>query len=149
MRARRAGTGSEFRLFQNEQEIGRVEDSKVTFRGFETRDDAALAASAAHRALTKRRKKQPHRIEAPQDFVIMDQGSTPAVVARAGIVAKLLPPAPENSGIDGWGFEIQLLPEEQFEVFAVARARVIWRALRGTGIYRRMRQFRPEAPLSV
>ena len=149
MRARRIGTGSEFRLFQDEQEIGRVEGSKVTFRGFETRDDAALAASAAHRALTKRRKKQPHRIEAPQDLVIMDQGSTPAVVAQTDVMAALLPPAPENSGIGGWGFEIQLLPEERFEVFAVARARVIWRELRGTGISRRMHQFRPEAPLSV
>jgi hypothetical protein len=64
-------------------------------------------------------------------------------------MATLLPPAPETSEIEGWGFEIQLLPEEQFEVFALARARVIWRALRGTGIDRRMRQFRPEAPLST
>lgn len=149
MRARRIGTGSEFRLLQDEQEVGRVEGSKVTFRGFETRDDAALAASAAHHALMKRRKKQPHRIEAPQDLVIMDQGSTPAVVAPAGVMATLLPPIPENSEINGWGFEIQLLPEERFEVFAVARARVMWRALRGTGISRRMRQFRPKAPLSV
>lgn len=149
MRARRIGTGSEFRLLQDEQEVGRVEGSKVTFRGFETRDDAALAASAAHHALMKRRKKQPHRIEAPQDLVILDQGSTPAVVAPAGVMATLLPPIPENSEINGWGFEIQLLPEERFEVFAVARARVMWRALRGTGISRRMRQFRPKAPLSV
>jgi hypothetical protein len=126
-----------------------VDGTSVSFRGFETRDDAALAASAAHRALTKRRKKQPHRIEVPGDFVIMDQGSTSAVVAQAGVMATLLPPAPESSEIQGWGFEIQLPPEERLEVFAVARARVIWRELRGTGIYRRMRQFRPEAPLSV
>jgi hypothetical protein len=64
-------------------------------------------------------------------------------------MATLLPPAPVNSEIEGWGFEIQLSPEERFEVFALARARVIWRELRGTGIHRRMRQFRPEAPLSI
>lgn len=149
MRARRLGTTSNFRLFQSERQIGTVDGTSAIFRGFETRDDAALAASAAHQALTKRRKKQPHRIPAPQGFVIMDQGSTPAVVAQAGVMATLLPPAPEHSEIEGWGFEIPLLPEERFEVFAVARARAIWRALRGTGIYRRMRQFRPEAPLSA
>ena len=149
MRARRVGTTSEFRLFQNERPIGRVDGASVSFRGFETRDDAALAASAAHRALTKRRRKQPHRIDNPQGFAILDQDSTPAVVARAGVLATLLPPAAENSEDNGWGFEIQLLPEERFEVFALGRARVIWRELRGTGIYRRMRQFRPHAPLSV
>jgi len=73
----------------------------------------------------------------------------PAVIARSSVLATLLQPAPENSGIQGWGFEIQLLPEERLEVFAIARARVMWRALRGTGIYRLMRQFRSEAPRSV
>ncbi len=59
MRARRLGTGSEFRLFQDEQEIGHVDGTTVSFRGFATRDDAALAASVAHRALTRRRGEQP------------------------------------------------------------------------------------------
>jgi hypothetical protein len=136
-------------LFQNERQIGHVDGTSVSFVGFDTRDDAAFAASVGHRALTKRRRKQPHRMEHPEDFLIMDQGSMPAVIARAGVLATLLPPALEKSGIDGWGFEIQLLPEEGFEVFAIARARVIWRALRSTGIYRRMRQFRPDARLSV
>lgn len=72
----------------------------------------------------------------------------PAVIARSSVLATLLQPAPENSA-QGWGFEIQLLPEERLEVFAIARARVMWRALRGTGIYRLMRQFRSEAPRSV
>ena len=149
MRARRVGTKAEFGLFHNERPIGHVDATSVSFVGFETRDDAALAASAAHRALTKRRRRQPHRMDHSGDFVIMDQASLPAVVARAGVLATLLPPAPEKPGVDGWGFEIQLRPEEQFEVFAIARARVIWRALRGTGIYRRMRQFQPDAPLST
>jgi hypothetical protein len=147
MRARRVGTKAEFRLFHNERQIGHVDATSLSFVGFETRDDAALAASVAHRALTKRRRRQPYRMDHPGDFLIMDQASRAAVVARAGVLATLLPPAPEASGIDGWGFEIQLRPEEQFEVFAVARARVIWRALRASGIYRRMRQFRPGTPL--
>jgi hypothetical protein len=149
MRARRVGTKAEFRLFHNEREIGHVDAASVSFAGFETRDDAALAASVAHRALTKRRRRQPNRMDHPGDFLIMDQASRPAVVARAGVLASLLPPAPEASGMGGWGFQIQLRPEEQFEVFAIARARLIWRALRATGIYRRMRQFQPGAPLSI
>ena len=127
MRAQRVGTGPEFRLFQDGQEIGHVDSSTVTFLGFVTREDAALAASVADRALAQRRGKQ--------------HGSPQAVSTPAGVRPTLLPPAPEESEIRGWGFEIALLPEERVEVFATARARVIWRALQGTGVYRRMRQF--------
>ena len=141
MRAQRIDAGSEFRLLQDEQEIGYVDGTRVSFRGFTTRDDAALAASVAHRALTRRRGEQPHSVDEPKDTLVVDQGSTQAVIARAGILARLLPPAPEDSEVGSWGFEIELLPEERFEVFAIARARVIWRALRGTGIDRRMQQF--------
>jgi hypothetical protein len=141
MRARRIAAGSEFRLLQNEQEIGYVDGTRVSFRGFATRDDAALAASVAHRALTRRRGEQRHSVHEPKDILVVDQGSTQAVIAQAGILARLLPPAPEDSEVGGWGFEIELLPGERSEVFAIARARVIWRALRGTGIDRRMHQF--------
>lgn len=119
MRARRVGTGPEFRLFQDEREIGWVDSSGVSFRGFETPDDAVLAATVAQRALVRRRERQPNTADA----------------------ATLLPPAPEVSGIGGWGFKIALLPSERVEVFALARARVVWRALQGTGVSRRMRQF--------
>jgi hypothetical protein len=120
MRARRVGTGSDFRLFQEEQEIGRVDNKAVSFLGFATRDDAALAASAAYRALARRWQDTGGRQES---------------------LATLLPPAPEEAAPGAWGFEIALLPGEQVEVFALARARVIWRELQGTGISRRMRQF--------
>jgi hypothetical protein len=119
MRARRVGTGSEFRLFQGEREIGCVDGTAVSFRGFETPDDAILAATVAQRALVRRREQQQDTADA----------------------ATLLPPTPEMPGIGGWGFKIALLPTERVEVFALARARVIWRALQGTGMSRRMRQF--------
>jgi hypothetical protein len=141
MRIRRVGTGSEFRLLQDEQEIGYVDGTRVSFRGFAGRDEAARAAAIAYRALSRRRRKQPHAMEESQDILVVDKGSTQAVIARSGILATLLPPAPEDSEVGGWGFEIALLPEEHFEVFAIARARVMWRALRGTGIDRRMHQF--------
>jgi hypothetical protein len=119
MRARRVATGSEFRLFQDEQAIGYVDGTSVSFRGLETPDDAALAASAAQHALARRREQQPGTAD----------------------VATLLRPSPDESAIGGWGFKIALLPSERVEVFALARARVIWQALQGAGISRRMRQF--------
>jgi hypothetical protein len=80
-------------------------------------------------------------VDEPKDILVVDQGSTQAVIERAGILARLLPPALEDSEVGGWGFEAELLPGKRFEVFAIARARVIWRALRGTGLDRRMHQF--------
>jgi hypothetical protein len=79
MRARQAGTGSEFRLFQDERGNGWMDVTAVSFRGFETPDDAILAATVAHRALVRRREQQPHTADAPT----------------------LLPPTPEMSGIGG------------------------------------------------
>jgi hypothetical protein len=136
MRARRVGPGPEFRLFQGEREIGRIEGPTVSFRGFASRDDAAIAASVAHLALTRRR-------------LVMDHGSSQAVIAPAGVPAILLPPAAEGSQAGGWGFEIRLLPEEGVEIFAIAPARVMWHALRNAGVYRRMQRFRASHPADV
>lgn len=115
-------------LFQDERAIGSVAGTAVSFRGFATSDDAMLAASVAHRALAQRRAKQLGS-ERGTDAPTMDHEST------------LLAPASEPAEMGGWGFEIALLPTERGEVFALARARVIWRALQGTGISRRMEQF--------
>jgi len=120
MRARRIGTGSEYRLFQDEQEIGWVNSTAVGFRGFATRDEAARAASAAYHALGQRR-------------AAAEEAERP--------LATVIPPVPEESTDDDWGFQIALLPNERMDVFALARARIMWRALQGTGISRRMRQF--------
>jgi len=149
MRARRVGTGPEFRLFQDDKMIGRVDGTTVSFLGFATRDDAALAASIAHLALTRRRGKKPQSVTGPSDVLVMDHGSSQAVIAPAGVLATLLPPASEESDVGGWGFEIGLLPEEGIDVFATARARVMWRALRSTGVYRRMQQFRADYPAAA
>jgi hypothetical protein len=141
MRARRVGTGSEFRLFQGEHEIGRVNGTTVSFLGFATREDAALAASVAHLALTRRRGGKPQSATGPSEVLVMDHGSSQTVIAPAGVLATLLPPTAEGSEVGSWGFEIRLLPEEGVDVFAIARARVMWYALRNTGVYRRMQKF--------
>jgi hypothetical protein len=144
MRARRVATGLGFRLFKDDREIGYVGGTRARFQGFASRDDAALAASVAHRALARRRGERPHSMDEPKDFLVVDRGAMQSVIARTAVLATLLPPACEDSDIGGWGFEIELLPEERCEIFAVARARVIWQALRSTGIYRRMWQFGAE-----
>jgi hypothetical protein len=82
------------------------------------------------------------------DILVVHQGSTEAVISRSAVQATLLPPTAQDV-VSGWSFEIQLLLEERFEVFALARARVIWRALRGDGIYRLMRQFGADHVASV
>jgi hypothetical protein len=71
----------------------------------------------------------------------MDHGSSQAVIAPVGVLATLLPPTAEGSEVGSWGFEVELLPEEVVDVFAIGRARVIWHALRNTGVYRHMDQF--------
>jgi len=141
MRARRVGKGSEFRLFQNEQEIGSVNSRTIRFNGFATREDAAAAAALARRALARRRKAVAYRSVDTGDALVMSQGTTEFVVARSGILARLLPPSSEESPEQGWGFEVELLPGESFEIFAVSRARVMWRALQGTPLRQRMLQF--------
>ena len=107
MRARRGTNRSEFRLFQDEQEIGYVDDTTVGFRGFATSAEAALAASAAHRALARRRGVQEPSQESLEDFLVVKAVVHPQhVIARAAVQATLRPPAPEGSLLPGWGFEI-------------------------------------------
>jgi hypothetical protein len=70
----------------------------------------------------------------------MDHESSQAVIKPAGVLAWLLQPAAEGSEAGGWGFEIELLPEESVDVFAIGRARVMWRALQSARMDRRMHQ---------
>ena len=149
MRARRGTTGSGFRLFQDEQEIGYVNGTRVGFRGFATSAEAALAASAAHRGLARRRGELEPSQDSLQDFLVVERGPTQQVIARAAVLATLRPPDPQGSPVAGWGFEVELLPEERLDIFATARARVMWREIRGAGIDRRMVQFDAEPIASV
>ena len=79
----------------------------------------------------------------------MERGRTQHVIARAAVPATLRPPDPERLPVAGWDSDPESLPEERLDIFATARARVIWRSLRSTGIYRRMLQFGAEIPASV
>ena len=62
------------------------------------------------------------------------------MIARSGLIARLVPPDPVT-GEDAWGFETSLEPEESVGIFAMARARLMWSALRASGVTRRMSQF--------
>ena len=140
MRARRVDQSSDFRLLQNEREIGSVSSNAVRFHGFATRGDVMAAASVAHRSLARRRKAAAHLNGDPSDVLILNDESTEFVVARSGILARLLPPSSENPSA-GWGFEVELLPTEGLEIFALARARLMWRRLQRSPLNQRMLQF--------
>jgi hypothetical protein len=141
MRARRVDQGSDFRLLQNEREIGSLNSDVVRFHGFVTQRDAAAAAAVAQRSVARRRKAAAPPARDPNEVLILNNESTEFVVARSGILARLLPPSFENAE-SGWGFEVELWPDEAFEVFAVSRARLMWRALQRSPLKQRMLQFR-------
>jgi hypothetical protein len=141
MRVRRVGNGAEFRLLQDEREIGSVDAGAVRFHGFETRNDAALAASVAYRALAQRRGERAGAADEPNEILIVNHESGELVVARSAILARLLEPSPEAPE-SGWGFEVELYPDEAFEVFAIGRARVMWRAVSDSPVGRRLLRFR-------
>jgi hypothetical protein len=142
------GNGAEFRLLQDEREIGSVDAGAVRFHGFATRSDAALAASVAYGALARRRGERARPADDAADILIVNHESTELAVARSGILARLLEPSLEDPE-SGWGFEVELYPDEAFEVFAIGRARMMWRALSGTPVGRKMLQSRERAAVEL
>ena len=127
MRARRDDRSDDFALFHRGVEIGSVRGGTVSFAGFTTRPDAALAASLAHHALKRRRARDAYR---------RDGSGAPTAVRVRG-----------HEGAGGeirWAFEIDLSGHEVQDVFATSRARTMWAALRAAGLDRRMYQLRGE-----
>jgi len=123
MQARTSHGADGFALFHRGTEIGAVAGGKVTFSGFTTRDDAALAASLAHHALRRRRARdgQRKRPEGSRADAVIRWHETPA-------------------GDRLWAFDVELSEDERQGVFATSRARTMWSALRAAGLDRRMRQ---------
>ena len=123
MQARTSHGADGFALFHRGTEIGAVAGGKVTFSGFTTRADAALAASLAHHALRRRRARdgQRTRPEGSRADAVIRWHETPA-------------------GDRLWAFVVELSEDERQGVFATSRARTMWSALRAAGLDRRMRQ---------
>jgi hypothetical protein len=129
----------EFRLFQGDAEIGHIRDGAVGFQGFGSQADAAEAARIAAHALEQRRARATWMADAPEEFLVWERDDGMYVVARSGLLARLTLPDSAAESL-GWGFEVRLLPEERVNLFAMARARTMWHALRWSGLCRRMRQ---------
>jgi hypothetical protein len=150
MRARREIGEATLRLFQGDREIGYIRGRTVGFFGFVNADEAGYAGWVAHVALaTRRGPERPWQPGLMAEHLIVREGERQHVVARAGILATLRPPASDPSGEQDWGVELALWPEEEAEVIAVARARTMWTGLLGSGAVGRMRQFGAAAPLPV
>lgn len=138
MRIQAENAGSGFVLYQGDRRIGYLRGDLVGFMGFATETEAAQAASLAHRALVRRRAGAAAGSSDEYFFGHTEEGQY--VIARSGLIARLVPPDPVT-GEDAWGFETSLEPEESVGIFAMARARLMWSALRASGVTRRMSQF--------
>ena len=146
MRIQAAESGEGWVLYVKERKVGYIRGEAVGFIGFASDEEAARAACIAHRALARRRSDAAQ--SAPEEYLLGDTDEGQFVVARSGVLARLLPPDPlDEEG--SWGFEIELRPDESVSVFAMARARLIWNAIRGSGSARRMTQFATVASTSV
>lgn len=148
MKARREIGGTGFRLFEGEREVGFIRGGTVGFVGFVNADEAAFAGRVAHLALASRRgTERPWTPSLPADHFLVTERHRQHVVAPSGILATLRPPALGSPGEEDWGVELQLLPHEQYDILAIARARAMWTGLLGIGVAGRMRQFSETAPL--
>lgn len=138
MRIRAVGSDGEVRLYVKEQQVGYIRGDLLAFLGFATEDEAAEAACIAHRALARRRSGTPG--SPPDEYLFGHTEEGQFVIARSGVLARLLPPDPVSAAM-GWGFELALRADEAPRVFAVARTRLVWDALRASGLPSRTAQF--------
>lgn len=138
MRIRAAVSGDGWALYVKDRKVGYIREDAIGFRGFTGEGEAAEAACIAHQALARRRAEATHN--APEEYLLGHTDEGQFVVARSGVLARLLPPDPTTDE-GGWGFEIALRPDESISVFATARARLMWSALRTRGLARSMYQF--------
>jgi hypothetical protein len=129
VRIRAADSGDGWVLYSRDRTIGYIRGDTVGFIGFASEDHAARAACIAHHALARRRSEAPRSV--PGEYLFGYTGEGRFVVARSGVLARLVPPEP-LSGREDWGFEIELRPDESVSVFAMARARLMWNALRAS-----------------
>lgn len=142
MKAQREVNGAGQRLFHNDREIGFIRDDTVGFVGFANEDEAALAGRVAHLALSRHREKQRAWVPSMRaDHLIVRHGTRLCVVAAPSILAVLHPPSSLALGGDDWGVELELSPDERYDLLAISRARVMWTAMLESGVVGRMRQF--------
>jgi hypothetical protein len=146
VRIRATESGDGWELYVSERKVGYMGGSSVGFIGFASEDQAARAASIAHRALARRRSSEAR--STPEEYLFGHTEGEQFVIAQSGVLARLLPPDSLTEG-NNWGFEIALRPDESINVFAMARARLMWNALRASGLARGMSQFAPANAMSV
>jgi hypothetical protein len=146
VRIRAAESGDGWELYVSDRKVGYIRGSSVGFIGFASEDQAARAASIAHRALARRRSSGAR--STPEEYLFGHTEDGQFVIAQSGVLARLLPPDSLTEG-NNWGFEIALRPDESISVFAMARARLMWNAFRASGLARGMSQFAPAKAMSV
>ena len=116
MRFRSAAEPGHYRIFERDEEVGYIRPGVVSFGGFASQGDAAVAAGVANRALAERR----------------DTGTVNGIMTAAGPADRRDPPrsmATPGPAAGEWSVEVVLDQSARASVFTMSRARTIWRAL--------------------
>ncbi len=138
-----------YQLIEGDRNIGFIDGTLIVFHGFTGPSDASRAAWEAYRALELKRTGRKPFSYGQEIGLSLELGKEQYVtLAGTGMIARLIPPVDPAPPFDEWGFEMDLAvnaeaetPSALNEIFVTATARVMWRGIRGSGLYRRMRQF--------
>ena len=139
----------DFRLEERGADIGWLRGGVVVFHGFADRDDAALAALVAGAALERSRRPDGGRGPVGEALLtgsganLVEKNGSQVVMVGDEPIARIVLDTDSETPI--WRIELDLKPEETREVFALAKARVVWRAFRSHGVDGRMVQFADRA----
>jgi len=133
-----------FRLVEHGRDVGFIRGDTITFHGFSSADEAALAGSLAQHTLTRRDADSRTARAAEGDDQALHEDRHDLVPDGGITVSTRLEEPP-----DDWAFDVSLPHVDQLGVLAMARARVAWAALRGSGVTRRMRQFGSDDPFEA
>ena len=123
-------------LFDSDQHVGWIRDNVLGFGGFATANEAGHGAWVAYRAIWRRHAKEhglrPHPI-VPTPIELRSVGDRELILASGRPFATLVRAAPQGSGINSFGFEIEL-PAPVDEPSARSVAYLVYRTLRKSGI---------------
>lgn len=146
MRIRQGLRPEQFTLVEHETVIGRVDGPMVTFVGFRTREAAVQAAEVAYAALRRHGTGDaPGAGSTRPALSWLGDGESIVLRVEGATVAEILPPTGWATDGPGWRVELRVAPSATPELFVLSRARVMWRAIQGYGLVRRMCQFTPDA----
>ena len=146
MRIHQGMQPGEFELLEHASVVGTIRGAVVAFLGFRTRDAAAKAAEVAVAALSRHRTLAlAAGRESSSGLMWLGDARTLVLRRHGTAVAEVVPAPPPGSalppGVPAWRVDVRIGDGPVPELFALSQARVMWRAIQGHGLWRRMWQF--------